>query len=96
MAAVKVRCHFCGNIREGERLGFREECSCGEDLHICLNCRFYDENSYNECKEPSADRIKVKDRSNLCEFFEPSLKGLSAAKEKESLLAAAEALFKKG
>lgn len=95
MAQVEVKCFSCGVISQHEHVGFRAECFCGEDLHVCLNCRFYDETSYNECKEPSADRIQTKDRSNLCEFFEASTSGTSKANEKEDLMAAAEALFKK-
>ena len=92
-----VVCYNCKTKTQGERIGFREDCDqCGEDLHICYNCEFYDENSYNECREPSADRVKDKDRSNLCDFFSP--KGTSGSGEgskKEDLLAQAEALFSK-
>jgi RIO-like serine/threonine protein kinase len=79
-------------------VGFRECCDgCGEDLHVCLNCIFYDEAVYNECKETSADRIVTKDRSNLCDYFKPSSES-SKDQEKDKaaqLLAEAEALFKK-
>ncbi len=95
MAQVEVKCFSCNDVSVHERVGFRAECICGEDLHVCLNCRFYDETSYNECKEPTADRIKTKDRSNLCEFFEASTGGGSDSKKNDDLLAAAEALFKK-
>jgi len=94
---VKVFCNKCFTVTETERVGFRESCeSCDEDLHVCLNCEFYDEGSYNECKEVGADRITVKDRSNLCDFFSP--KGSSSsgdAQKKSDLLAQAEALFSK-
>jgi len=65
-------------------------------MHVCLNCKFYDQQSYNECREPAADRIQVKDRSNLCEFFQAKSEGQSGSggSEKEDLLKAAEALFK--
>lgn len=39
-------------------------------MKVCLNCAFYDAASYNECREPSAERVIVKDRANFCEFFE--------------------------
>ena len=95
MAQVEIKCFSCGVKSLHERVAFRAECECGEDLHVCLNCRFYDESSYNECKETSADRIKIKDRSNLCEFFEASIGQASVDKKKDDLLSAAEALFKK-
>ena len=94
MANVEVKCFSCGEVHSLERVGFRQECLCGEDLHVCLNCKFYDPQSYNECREPSADRIQTKDRSNLCEFFEASAgQGGVLDSNKEDLLAAAEKLF---
>jgi len=54
---------------EGQ-IGRRDECpSCGADLHCCRNCEFYDPQAYNECREPVADRVKEKDRSNFCDWF---------------------------
>jgi len=96
VASVQVQCFSCKTIHSLERVGFRQECDCGEDLHVCLNCKFYDQQSYNECREPSADRIQVKDRSNLCEFFEAKSDGAGGGgkNEKEELLKAAENLFK--
>lgn len=94
MAQVEVKCFSCSKVSTHERVSFRAECECGEDLHVCLNCRFYDQSSYNECREPTADRVSAKDRSNLCEFFEASTSGDSGVDEKKALKAAAEALFK--
>ncbi len=53
--------------------------SCDSDVRVCLNCQFYDPNSYNECSEPMAERIVEKDRSNFCDYF-----SLSGGKETES------------
>lgn len=94
---IKVQCFSCKEVHSLERVGFRQDCDCGEDLHVCLNCKFYDQQSYNECREPSADRIQIKDRSNLCEFFEAKTDGAGSGgkNDKEDLLSAAEALFKK-
>ena len=95
----KVSCYQCNKSVELEhKISFREECPyCRADLHVCFNCRFYDESAYNECKESSAEKVKDKERNNYCEYFEPLHKtgkpsGLS---EKEAQLKAAEALFKK-
>lgn len=79
-------------------VGFRDEClHCSEDLHVCKNCEFYDETAYNECREPSADRVVEKERANFCEFFQPSSSssGNSAKDARNKMLADAEALFKK-
>lgn len=94
--AVQVRCFSCGTINDtGERVGRRDECSqCMADLHVCKNCRFYDPQAYNECKETSADVVVEKERSNFCDFFEAG-DGTFEKSKKEDLLAQAEALFGK-
>lgn len=90
-------CFKCQTIHEVERVGFRAECdNCSEDMHVCKNCEFYDVSSYNECREPNADRVLEKERSNLCEFFSvKSPDGKPTIDKKDDLLSAAEALFKK-
>ncbi len=57
-------------------------------------CSFYDKNSYNECKEPIADRITDKEKSNYCDYFKLN-DGVGVKDKKDDLLAAANALFKK-
>lgn len=53
-----------------ERPSFREECPhCGSDLHVCLNCFFYDQGKANSCREDKADYVGEKDRANYCEYF---------------------------
>jgi len=66
------RCHHCGaEIAPVERVGRRETCAqCGSDLHCCLNCRFYDPASHNECRETQSERQVDKERGNFCELFE--------------------------
>ncbi len=77
-------------------MGRRDECpKCRADLHSCKNCQHYDRAAYNECKEPQADRVQEKDRSNFCDYFTPRSGGPSAADKQKDLRAAAEALFKK-
>ena len=47
-----------------------ESCpKCSSDLHCCRNCKFYDRTAYNECREPQADRVVDKERSNFCDYF---------------------------
>jgi len=64
-------CHRCKKELEvGNRVGRKETCPfCGTDLRVCLNCRFYDVSAYNQCREPQAERVVDKDRSNFCEYF---------------------------
>ncbi len=65
------RCHACLNVLEIKTpAGRTETCPfCGADLHCCLNCAHYHVGSYNDCREPQAERVIEKDRSNFCEFF---------------------------
>ncbi len=77
------------------KVGRKDECfSCRSDLHSCKNCDFYDAKVYNECREPAADVVKEKDRSNFCDFFIPRT-GSGSIDQKDILKAAAENLFKK-
>ncbi len=65
------RCHKCFKGLEIKTpVGRREICPfCGADLHCCLNCTFYLMGNYNDCREPQAERVIQKDRSNFCDFF---------------------------
>lgn len=94
---MQVQCFHCQTITNFEsKPGFREECGkCRSDLHVCKNCEFYDKRAYNECREPSAEVVREKDRANYCEFFSPRSPGGGVMDEKAKLKAAAEALFKK-
>lgn len=64
-------CHHCRKELEPIRKPGREETCpyCGADLHVCLNCRFYNPGAYNECREPQAERVVEKKRSNFCDLF---------------------------
>ena len=65
------RCHKCGAEIIIEKASRRDECeACHADLHACLNCTFYDQSRANQCFEPQAERVKEKDRSNYCDFFQ--------------------------
>ena len=64
-------CHFCGTAIENPREVFRSSTcpSCGKDLKICLNCRFYSSGSHWDCSESIDEMVRDKDRSNFCTFF---------------------------
>lgn len=90
-----MHCFSCKReVKIIERIGFKEEClHCGHDLHICMLCKFYDQNSHNECRETMAEFVKDKERANLCEYYKPGDgdTGATAADDAKSKL---EALFK--
>ena len=97
MADIRFNCFECNTeLQFSHPPGRRDECSkCGADVHVCRNCKNYDSKAYNECREPTADIVKEKDRSNFCDHFTPSDPGgRSASDVKKDLLSAAEALFK--
>ena len=76
-------------------VGRRDECEhCGADLHSCLNCKFHDTGSYNECKENQAIVVREKERANFCDYFVWQGKSYEGDKA-QSLKEAADALFKK-
>jgi ribosome-binding protein aMBF1 (putative translation factor) len=97
MSAYKLNCFNCGTeLTFSSVPGRREDCTkCGADVHVCKNCKHYDRNAYNECREPSAEVVREKERANFCDFFTPGDGGKSAVDMKKDLMSAAEALFKK-
>lgn len=63
-------CYRCNNVIDAVRIGRTDTCPvCDADLHCCRNCRHFDEGAYNQCREPQAERVIDKDRSNFCDFF---------------------------
>jgi hypothetical protein len=64
-------CHFCGTVVENPREVYRSTTcvSCGKDLKICLNCRFYSPGAHWDCSETIDELVKDKDRANFCTFF---------------------------
>jgi hypothetical protein len=66
-----MRCIFCGNELDVEgRVSRNDTCPrCHRDLHCCVQCKFYDPGSYNECKEVSAERVTDKEKANFCDYF---------------------------
>lgn len=68
-------CWKCGKKGEIPKPGFRDACpSCGKDLHVCRNCRFYSPGSYRDCSETVPDGVTDKERANFCEYFQLSSK----------------------
>lgn len=96
---MSVICHKCNKdtgLNLGAKIPRRELCDCcSADIRCCKMCKYYDRSAYNECAEPSAERIVEKESGNFCDFFELAGASGGAGKEKNDLLAAADALFKK-
>ena len=67
---MKICFHCKKELESSARPGRGDSCPhCGADLKACLNCRFYDVTSYNECWEPLAERVVDKDKANCGECF---------------------------
>ena len=81
------KCHKCKAEIVNEKISFREECEvCGSDLHVCVNCLFYDAGKANSCREDKAEYVKERDRANYCEYFRfaddaPKLSGKNEAEK---------------
>lgn len=95
-----MQCYFCHkNVEVIDRIGREERCShCYGDLHVCMNCEFYDESAYNECRETQAERVVEKEVSNFCDYFQMrsgNLAGKSKADAVSEAKKKLEGLFKK-
>ncbi len=74
---ARLSCHACSAGLEIEPpVGRSARCPhCGAEVRCCRNCRFHDLSAYNECSEPSAERVLEKDRANFCDYFSPGASG---------------------
>jgi hypothetical protein len=95
---MSVNCYKCQadtKLEINQSISRSEECpQCSADLRCCKMCGFYDPKAYNECKEPTADRILEKEKANFCDHFK--LGNMNAASNaKDDVMAQANALFKK-
>lgn len=93
------QCHKCGKgitLNTANPIGRSERCPyCMADLRVCKMCQFFDSRSYNECREPVAERIVDKEKANYCDYFKLGTSGNDAEKQRQDALARAQALFKK-
>lgn len=49
-----------------------DECpDCGNYLHVCRMCRWFDPNVAKSCREDDAEEVKEKERANFCDYFAP-------------------------
>ncbi|MEW6733145.1 MAG: hypothetical protein AB1489_17595 [Acidobacteriota bacterium] len=76
-----MRCHFCEQqVNLTGKVSRTEACPhCDRDLHICCNCLFMDPFAPNQCREPQAELVRDKEKSNFCEFFTPNQRQASGA-----------------
>jgi len=54
-------------------LGRLAKCrSCNADLHACRMCIFFDRTVSKQCREPIAEEVMDKTRSNFCGYLQPN------------------------
>jgi hypothetical protein len=75
-------------------MGRGDECpKCRNSSRVCLNCRFYDKNSYRECRESQAEWVQDKGQANFCGYFSPNAKAGSGPSEADAARARLDQLF---
>lgn len=86
-----ANCYHCGTEFPAPFSVYRSTVcpSCGKDVKVCLNCRFYEPGAHWDCRETVNELVVEKDRANFCEFFALSTehrasRGAGAAKEARS------------
>lgn len=95
---MSVHCYHCQNelnLTANANIPRSETCpKCMSDLRVCKMCSFYDPQSYNECRESSAERIVEKEKANYCDYFKINDPDASQT-NKDDLFKLADSLFKK-
>jgi hypothetical protein len=73
-------CFKCGTEWKGAgKPGRRDACvRCGADLHVCLNCSFYDPVKPRQCRNDNVELVRDKDLTNFCDEFAFSERQASA------------------
>jgi hypothetical protein len=70
---VVFKCAVCGvQIRTLTTIANDRCCDeCGNALHTCTNCTFFDSGARFECRKPVSKRIDSKTKANTCSFYQP-------------------------
>ncbi len=97
---VVFSCARCGTkIKQLGVIAADARCpTCGEPLHTCTNCAFFDTTARFECRKPVKARIEGKSKANQCPYFRPkAVRDLSSRgpSSPDDARAAFDALFKK-
>lgn len=83
----KLACYRCGASLEALSLPLsrRDQCpGCGADLHVCKMCVNYDPRVPRQCREDGAEDVTDKEKSNFCDWFEPSAAAFDPARKSEA------------
>lgn len=91
----QYHCHACrGLIALERRPGRGDDCPhCGAELHVCLNCAWFDASLSRGCRENQADDVRDKARANFCGWFTFRQQGHDADDGRDAARQAAAAFF---
>ncbi len=93
---MSICVHCNSEISPSMTIGHATVCpSCGQPLKSCINCRFYDEGAYHQCRESVEEAVPDKKRANFCTAFMINTKSPSDAprSQKEEAMKRLKALF---
>lgn len=99
--AHDIQCWKCGAALGHLTLPFgrQERCpQCSSDLHCCRLCGHYDTRAYQQCREPTVEEVRNKERANFCDHFKPAAgawKGGNAGAAADAARAELDKLFGK-
>ena len=82
-----IRCYRCGASLEALSLPFsrQDECpGCGNYLHVCKMCVFFDPTVPRQCREDGAEDVTEKERPNFCDWFKPSETAFDPARREQA------------
>jgi hypothetical protein len=69
-----IQCWKCGAPLSHLALPFgRQECcgKCGADLHCCRLCGEFEPRLPQQCREPTVEEVRNKERANFCDHYRP-------------------------
>lgn len=72
--AHDLSCWKCGASLAALSLPLRrlDECpKCRAELHVCKLCLDYQPSVAKQCREPTAEEVRDKERANFCDHFKP-------------------------
>lgn len=73
--AIELICWKCGESLRDIPLPLSRyaKCkSCNAELHVCRMCEFFDRTVSKMCREPVAEEVKDKQKSNFCGYLQPN------------------------
>jgi hypothetical protein len=69
-----IQCWKCGAALAHLLLPFgrQETCrQCSADLHCCKLCGQFDPRAYQQCRDPTVEEVRNKERANFCDHYRP-------------------------